>query len=233
MNVNCWLWCREINSWKAPKSLLSGNPPLRRRSGGKHSPGKSSIAESYWAQDFICRFFHLRMDGRLHGGQALSWASLFHPGWLAKQVPSKYFPTERLKSKDCLGGSICSWTHGPQCAGTVDLPGNRHSGSAVWFSHWQRGRSSLPSVGVSQVIFFPLMSSKQSCFSGSALKDSVSSLSPPLACFQTVPFACLTYRSHFLPALPELPRVGFLIECFAQNTWQDLDNGEVSIQWHT
>lgn len=147
-------------------------------------------------------------------------------------MPSKYFPTVRLKSKDWEGAFVLEHTvHSVlepsvfQETSIVAALSGSHTSSVA-------SRLWVPSVGVSQVIFFPLMSSKQSCFSGSALNDSISSLSPPLACFQMVPFAFLTYLSHFLHALPELPRVGFLIDCFAQHMWQDLDSREVSIQWH-
>lgn len=69
---------------------------------------------------------------------------------------------------------------------------------------------------MSHVIFFLLMSSKQSCFSGSALNNSVSSLSPPLACFQPLFWSlCLSDLSFPFPACPpRAPKSGISYRLF-------------------
>lgn len=60
------------------------------------------------------------------------------------------------------------------------------------------------------------MLSKQSCFSGSALNNSVSSLSPPLACFQTLFCSlCLSDLSFPFPACaPRAPKSGISYRLF-------------------
>lgn len=90
-------------------------------------------------------------------------------------------------------------------------------------------------VGVTLPVPFPLMSSKQSCFSGSPLSTLIASCCPLAASrAHYVPLALLIYPSHFLHVSQGsvcAPDEGFPCGCFCLECVMQCNGDLGSFQW--